>query len=135
MLTLDADESTTRLLQGIGDVLPVATERELHLLVAATALISPIYTVLAEAADWVHAGGVDTDLAERYLASMTSAICEDRLQPGSASLLELATEAATPGGLNESARKHIAARGGFQSFVGALQEIVSRLGEPPPPHC
>ena len=116
----------------IGTVLAAQSERELNVLWALTALIAPYYTLIAEGAGWAVHAGVAAPTAGRYLASMFHALGLLATEVEDGDFTPVLAEAATRGGLNEQAAREIRAAGGFEAFLGALDSILARLGEPVP---
>ena len=118
-------------LRPLGEPMPVADERELHLLWAVTGLISPFYALMETIQGWCVAGGADPAISKRYTASMYAALASLAEQKTSASFKALTGEAATPGGLNEMALGMIQEGTTLPDLKRALDAILDRFGEPP----
>jgi pyrroline-5-carboxylate reductase len=116
----------------VGTLYAVGEEKHLSILAAVTALISPFFTLLEETAHWTRDAGLDGPTAHSYTAAIFHALANQALNMPGTSFSELATEAATPGGLNEQALGVIRKQGGYAPFLAALDAIAVRLGVEPP---
>lgn len=119
-------EYAGKLLSELGNPIPLSDEHQLHVLWAVTGLISPFFTMLAEISNRAVEYGADRTISKKYIAAMFGALSNLAFETGG-DFLEMADEAATPGGLNEQARKMIAEAGGYKSFIDALDAIVKRF--------
>jgi pyrroline-5-carboxylate reductase len=115
-----------KLLSELGNPIPLPDEHQLHILWAVTGLISPFFTLLAEISNRAVEYGVDRTISNKYIAAMFGALSNLAFETDG-DFLEMADEAATPGGLNEQARKMVAEAGGYKSFIDALDAIVKRF--------
>lgn len=125
------DADVEALVAHLAEPLPVKDQRELHLLWAITGLISPFYALMSATQAWCVAGGADPEASRRYTASMYAALAGLAEAKDSPDFHELATEAATPGGLNEMALKLMQAGTAFPDLRKALDAILARFGEKP----
>ena len=73
--------------------------------------------------------GVEPDMASRYVVSMFLAQTQLAQDAEKTDLGELASEAATPGGINEQALRIISEKGTYDVFVQTLNAVLRRLGE------
>jgi pyrroline-5-carboxylate reductase len=124
-----ADARVAEALRPLGEPMPLRSERELHLLWAVTGLISPFYGLLETIQEWGVGEGADPATCQRYTASMfacLAALAEGRPDAG---FQELATEAATPGGLNEMALRMMREGTAYPDLTRALEAILGRFGE------
>ena len=128
---LPADDRMAAILAHLGGPLAMRDERELHLLWAATGLISPFFALMAAVQGWCVAEGADPETSRRYTASMYAALAALAEQHPGVSFQELAREAATPGGLNEMAAAMAEAGSTYLDVARSLDAIRARLGEPP----
>jgi pyrroline-5-carboxylate reductase len=132
-IILYPDNAEIRAIFGqIGSLFVAESERNLSLLAAITALISPFYALMDETARWAAALGVGRQTAESYTAAMFQALSAQVVDMPAMSFSKLAADAATPGGLNEQALEIIRKNDGFQAFLKALDAVTIRLGEMPP---
>jgi len=112
--------------RSIGTLIVVSSERELGVLASVTALISPFFALMGAVSDWAANGGIVEGAARQYTASMFHALAAKALAMAKSSFSELATEAATPGGLNEQAIGIINAKGAIEVFLDALNAVHAR---------
>lgn len=120
------------LLERLGTPLPLRHERELNVLWASTAIISAYYTFLETVGDWAAGHGVARTTAVDYAASMAHALARVALSGGTDRFSLLATEAATPGGLNEQVVGALRAGGACLHVREALDAVLARVELPPP---
>ncbi|TPV96278.1 MAG: hypothetical protein B7733_05430 [Myxococcales bacterium FL481] len=121
-----------RLLAGLGSIVDVRQESHLHYLWALSGLITPLYAVMSELADWTVDAGVSRETAEQYIAEMVGALCAAKRDAPEQSLASLAQEAATPGGLNEGAHGQLSSMSVYSAFRRALDDMLPRFGEAAP---
>jgi pyrroline-5-carboxylate reductase len=122
-----AEAPVQDLLSRLGRPLPLASEHDFSVLWAATALISPFYTLLETAQGWAAANGAAPDTASDYIAGMFHALAAVALEGPPDRFGHLAAEAATPGGLNEQALGMITAGGAYRHVREALDAILRRI--------
>jgi pyrroline-5-carboxylate reductase len=126
-----ADAGLEPWLRPLGEPMPVAAERELHLLWAVTGLISPFYALMEGIQSWCVAGGADPAASKRYTASMYAALASLAEHKADAGFADLAREAATPGGLNEMALRMAREGTTYPDLRRTLDAILARFGEAP----
>ena len=120
------------LLERLGTPLPLREERELNVLWASTAIIAAFYTLLETVSEWSAGHGVEPGTATDYTASMAHALARVALSGGTDRFSRLATEAATPGGLNEQVVGGLRAGGAYVHVREALDAVLARISPPPP---
>jgi pyrroline-5-carboxylate reductase len=125
------DEGIHELLSRLGRPMPLASEQELSVLWAATAMISPFYLLLETVSQWSAEKGVGSATAADYTAAMFQAIATVAQEGQPDRFAQLATAAATPGGLNEQALGLLREGAVFQHVRQALDAILTRISRPP----
>ena len=125
------DESIHQLLSRLGRPLPLASEQELSVLWAATAMIAPFYSLLETVSQWSVEKGVDSATAADHTAAMFQAVASVAQEGKPDRFAHLAAEAATPGGLNEQALGLLRDAAAFQHVREALDAILTRISRPP----
>lgn len=122
-----ADAGVRDLVSALGRPLPLTSERDIAVLWAATALISPFYALMETTRAWAAENGTSPATATDYVAAMFHAVAADALDGPEDRFARLAVEAATPGGLNEQALGMIRAGGAYDHVRGALDAILRRI--------
>ena len=115
--------------RSIGTLVVVSSERELGLLAAVTALISPFFALMGAISGWAATRGIEESVARQFIASMFHALALQAMDMDKSNFSEFALEAATPGGLNEQALAIISEKGGFSAFLDALNAVTARAGD------
>jgi pyrroline-5-carboxylate reductase len=125
------DEGIHELLSRLGRPMPLASEQELSVLWAATAMIAPFYSLLETVSQWSAEKGVDCATAADYTAAMFHAVATMAQEGKPDRFAHLAVEAATPGGLNEQALGLLRNGDAFHHVREALDAILTRISRPP----
>jgi pyrroline-5-carboxylate reductase len=125
------DEGIHQLLSRLGQPMPLASEHELSVLWAATAMIAPFYSLLETVSQWSAEKGVDSVTAADYTAAMFQAVASVAQEGKPDRFAHLSAEAATPGGLNEQALGLLRDGAVFQHVREALDAILARISRPP----
>lgn len=125
------DEGIHQLLSRLGRPMPLASEQQLSVLWAATAMIAPFYSLLETVSQWSAEKGVDSTTAADYTAAMFQAVASVAQEGKPDRFAHLAAEAATPGGLNEQALGFLRDGAVFQHVREALDAILTRISRPP----
>jgi len=123
------DPEVGNIFKKVGTLYTVSSERDIGLLASVTALISPFFALMGAVSDWAATGGVEKSVAHQYTASMFHALSLQAMTMDKSNFSELAVEAATPGGLNEQALAIISEKGGFNSFLYALNAVAARSSD------
>lgn len=126
ILYFPGSSEARELLAELGNPIPVPDEHQLHILWAVTGLISPYFDLMARISDRAVEYGVDKTISRKYTAAMFETLAKLALETGE-DFHDMADDAATPGGLNEQAKKMIEKSGGYKSFIDALDAIVKRF--------
>jgi len=122
-----ADEQVTRLFSLIGQPLAVDQEQQLHALWTLTGLIAPFYDLCQQLSEWTQSHGVAERTANTYIADMYGALSFMAQQSGPIDFRELASHAATPGGMNEQAGRQIREGGGHLLYTAAADKLLERF--------
>ena len=125
------DEGIHQLLSRLGRPMPLASEQQLSVLWAATAMIAPFYSLLETVSQWSAEKGVGSTTAADYTAAMFQAVASVAQEGKPDRFAHLAAEAATPGGLNEQALGFLRDGAVFQQVREALDAILTRISRPP----
>jgi pyrroline-5-carboxylate reductase len=115
------------LLARLGKPLPLETEAQLDVLWAVTGLIAPFYALMGTVTDWAADKGVTRAAAADYSAAMFHALASLALDGGPDRFARLATEAATPGGLNEQAVALLCKAGVHAEVRSVLDVVLKRF--------
>ena len=111
----------------VGTALPLDTERQLSVIWAATALISPAYALASVVSGWLSDEGVAGALAAQFTVEQFRGVLA-LVEPGDELQLDrLAARAATPGGLNEQALTLLREAGACDAVRQALDAVLQRL--------
>ena len=109
--------------------LPMRQEWDLIRFITATTVTSTFYSLMQTVHDWCLAGGIPPETAKSYLTSYFSALT--RMAEGEASFAALASEAATPGGLNEWVLCRMQGGTMFPDLNATLDAVLERFHPPP----
>ncbi len=120
----DAD---TALVRRLGEPLPIATEEELNVLWAATSAVAAYYTLLDTLSKWSVVHGVPEPIAAEFTASTFHAVSKLALRGSPDRFAALATEVATPGGLNEQVVYSLRACGTYTQLSAVLDAVLARI--------
>lgn len=121
--------SSRAILERLGDLVLVPDEKTLHVLWAMNGMISPGFDLMGAYSQWAIKKGVGKDLARIYTAQFFKILAEMAVDHKGGDLSELSYEAATPGGLNEYAAKHMMESQGYDIFIEILNRIHDRFQE------
>jgi pyrroline-5-carboxylate reductase len=116
-----------QLFDRLGTTLEVADVDAYEALSATSATLSGFFDYLRTQTDWLETRGIPAADARRYVAA-TFAGALGSLRAGDApDFAELATEYATPGGVNEQVARELRDAGAFDTLTGALDGALRRL--------
>lgn len=121
------NEDVLRILNSIGQVLEIETEKQLHTIWTLTGLISPYYDLMAEISDWAVRNSVEKSIADKYVADMFSSLALAASKSESPDFSAMSAHAATPGGLNEWTAKSIRDAGAHSAYTEAAEYILNRF--------
>jgi pyrroline-5-carboxylate reductase len=122
-----ATETVVNVLNFIGQTLPVSNEDHLHAIWTLTCLITPYYDLLNELSSWTQSHGVDSQLANRYIADLFESLAHAAQMEDPVVFRDLAVHAATPGGMNERTGQLIRELGSHAAYRQAADEILKRF--------
>jgi pyrroline-5-carboxylate reductase len=105
-------------------------------LTAATATMASYFGFAGSIASWLANQGVPASEARRYVGAIFGGLAATANDAAGTSFPVLATEHATPGGINEQLLKHLVDRHVFADMHEGLDEILARIRgnlQPSPP--
>lgn len=111
----------------VGSVIIPRHENQLEIFSLITALMSPFYSFTETAAAWGASKGLDKAQSAAYASAMFKALAQIAETAPNGDIGQLATDSMTPGGLNETAMKHIVDKGGFSSLITALDAVADKF--------
>ena len=111
----------------LGPAFEVDTETEFNALCAATSTMATYFALADSVAAWLAGNGVAEAKARNYIAYVFSGLADTAIEAPERSFAVLACEHATPGGLNEQVRKHLAGRGLFDAVSEGLDAVMRRI--------
>jgi len=120
------------LLERLGTPLILREECQLDVLWASTAIIAAFYSLLDTVSQWSAEHGAVPAIAADYTASMAHALARVALMGGTDRFARLASEAATPGGLNEQVLGALRVGGAYVHIRESLDAVLARISPPPP---
>ncbi|SHK12848.1 pyrroline-5-carboxylate reductase [Hathewaya proteolytica DSM 3090] len=121
-----SQDEIINLLEPLGTIVAVDTEKEISLLRSTTALMSPFYELLYSIVQWNVDNGLNEPAAKSYVTSFFQGLCHMAAATPEHGLKELAEEM-TPGGLNHQAVQYLIENQGFQLWGQALDSILERV--------
>jgi len=121
-----AQKEIEALLQPLGNLIVVDTEREMAVLRSATALMSPYYELIYHIVEWGMEKQVSETAVKSYVTSFFGALSVLASQTEEGKLKELAEEM-TPGGLNWQATNYLSEHSAFEKWQEALELILKRV--------
>jgi pyrroline-5-carboxylate reductase len=110
----------------LGESLEVAEVQAYEALSATSATLAGFFEYLAVQTSWLEGRGIPAPDARRYVGA-TFAGALGSLQQDEAGFTELASEYATPGGVNEQVREELRAIGAYDQLKLALDGALVRL--------
>ncbi|MCD8356034.1 MAG: NAD(P)-binding domain-containing protein [Clostridia bacterium] len=123
------DGEIRELFQPLGQLIELENEDVLNTVLTLTALMSPFYLLIHEAARWGKAHGLSDRAAVDYMTSFFEALSVmARNAPDNAAVATLCYDT-TSGGLNEMAYRSIRENGGYQIWMEALDAVMERLNK------
>jgi pyrroline-5-carboxylate reductase len=121
------DPEAAGLFGPLGGAVEVETEDEFEALAAATATEAAHFAVSDAIAGWLVGQGVPEAKARDYVARMVWGLAAAAVEAPDESFSALATECATPGGMNEQVLRHLRASGVFERVGEGLDGILRRV--------
>jgi pyrroline-5-carboxylate reductase len=115
------------LLEDLGQLLQLQNEADLDALWAVTGLMSTYLGMLDEIAGWLSRQNLEDAQIRPFVAAMFEALAMTATERAMDGFDRLATEHATPGGLNEQAYRELKAAGWTDLISQALDLIHARI--------
>jgi len=115
------------LFSGIGTLVQVETEAQLHALWATTAMMAPFFGFLGHISGWLEGKQVEPEQARRYVGSMVHALAVTGKNDAERGFAALVAEHSTPQGLNEQALRELERTNWGDSIAKVLDLIEDRL--------
>ena len=119
-------EEVTQLLEPLGTIVGVNSEKEISVLRSTTALMSPFYELLYNIVQWDMENGLEEETAKTYLTEFFAGLCKMAQLTQDGKLKELAEEM-TPGGLNYQAVNFLKENNAFEKWQEALTPVLKRV--------
>jgi pyrroline-5-carboxylate reductase len=120
------DSVVAALFDRVGLAVEVASEKELHALLAGSAAMAAFFATLDNLQSWLQEQGVAAATARNYVAMMFHGLGRVA-QTSKRPFVELTSEFKTKGGLNEQFADELAGAGVFASYSAALDSILARI--------
>ena len=120
------DPDVADLFAPLGKIVGVDDTKQIQVLSAITALMSPYYNLLWEVVKWGELNGLSGNEVLDYTTSFFEGLSSQARYAKAGNLGRLAEEM-TPGGLNEMALLAIKEQDGFLTWVRALEPVLRRL--------
>ncbi|MFC2103563.1 NAD(P)-binding domain-containing protein [Bacteroidota bacterium] len=122
-------EKVLEMLNYIGQPIIMEDEKQLHTIWSLTGLIAPFFDLLSELKFWSVSKGVNAITASKYIVDMFQSISYMAKQTNPLVFDELVKQYATPGGMNEQARKEIGAKGVNEAYRIAAENLLKRFNK------
>ncbi|ODN68371.1 hypothetical protein [Methylobrevis pamukkalensis] len=110
---------------GLGDLIVVDTESDLHAIGIASAMMSTHYELQNRMIAWLEARGMAPEAAAAYVRSMFEGLAAVAIETGRAGEAVVPAHHETKGGLNEYGRLHLTGIGWFDEIARALDGIAA----------
>lgn len=111
----------------VGSAFEVDTETEFNALCTVTSTMATYFAFAGSITSWLVSRGLEEAKARSYVAYVFSGLSDTALEAPERSFDLLACEHATPGGLNEQVRRHLAERGLFNAVSEGLDAVMRRV--------
>jgi pyrroline-5-carboxylate reductase len=111
----------------LGPAFEVDTETEFNALCTATSTMASYFAFAESITAWLVSCGLEEPKARNYVAYVFSGLADTAIESPERSFGLLACEHATPGGLNEQVRRHLAERGLFDAVSEGLDAVMRRV--------
>jgi len=111
----------------LGSTLEVEDVHAYEALSATSATLAGFFEYLSTQTDWLGGRGIASDDARRYVAATFAGALASLKAVDAPDFAELATEYATPGGVNEQVARELREHGSFEVLKGALDRALGRL--------
>lgn len=121
------DPLALKLFGFLGPAFEVDTETEFNALCTATSTMASYFAFADSITTWLVSEGLEEGKARDYIAYVFSGLADTAVEGPARSFGLLACEHATPGGLNEQVRRHLAERGLFDAVSEGLNAVMRRV--------
>ena len=111
----------------IGDSIEINNETSSLNFWATSSLMAPYYELLNEVSKWLQKKGLKKQYAQKYVASLFSALSDAAVMRSNKDLKLLVRTSQTPKGLNEEALKFLKKKGFYKQLNFSLEKILKRL--------
>jgi pyrroline-5-carboxylate reductase len=121
------DRMVATLFATLGTAFEVEREEEFDALCTATATIASYFAFADSIASWLAGQGVPPVKARDYIAQIFWGLGNIAVDAPERSLLSLAGDHATPGGINQQVLNHLVAHGVFATVSDGLDSVMQRI--------
>jgi pyrroline-5-carboxylate reductase len=121
------DPVAAELFAPLGAAVEVDTEAELNALSTATAAMASYFAFAGSLTSWLTRHDIAPAAARDYIARVMLGLAQTAAENPARSFHELAAGHATPGGMNEQVRAHLASHGVFDAVSDALDRVLRRI--------
>jgi len=111
----------------IGDSIEINNETSSLNFWATSSLMAPYYELLNEVSKWLQKKGLKKQYAQKYVASLFSALSDSAVMRSNKDLKLLVRTSQTPKGLNEQTLKFLKKKGFYKQLKFSLEKILKRL--------
>ncbi|MDA9709215.1 pyrroline-5-carboxylate reductase [Candidatus Pelagibacter sp.] len=111
----------------IGDSIEINNETSSLNFWATSSLMAPYYELLNEVSKWLQKKGLKKQHAQKYVASLFSALSDAAVMRSNKDLKLLVRTSQTPKGLNEQTLKFLKKKGFYKQLKFSLEKILKRL--------
>ena len=111
----------------IGDSIEINNETSSLNFWATSSLMAPYYELLNEVSKWLQKKGLKKQYAQKYVASLFSALSDAAVMRSNKDLKLLVRTSQTPKGLNEKTLKFLKKKGFYKQLKFSLEKILKRL--------
>jgi len=122
-----ADGPTEELFNLLGAAFAVETERQFEAFCTATATMATYFSLMDTIASWLSRNGIPPSQSRDYIARIFSGLADTAIEAPDRSFQTLASDHATPGGINEHIVKTLTGRGVFDTLSEILDAVMRRV--------
>jgi len=122
-----ADQDVEKIFGGIGTIVRADNEDQFHALSAVTAMMAPYFGLLSQVTNWLRDRDLPAEVADTYVGAMFHAVSDAGLSICGEGFESIATEHATPGGLNEQLLRELTNAGCYENVSKGLSLIFERI--------
>ena len=121
------DEEVEALFGGIGTIVHAENDDQYHAIAAVTAMMAPYFGLLSSVTNWLKDRGLPAEAADTYVATLFHVVSDAGLSINGQGFETIATEYATPGGLNEQLLRELTNAGCYDNISKGLSLIFERI--------